>query len=182
MHPPFPLYHVSMRTQSLFIALLLLAPLALPGCDTSEQAAMQPKEQRTTPYFTLELKMSDKSGRATLFKIDRNGYFSFGGGRDAVLEQTNSVGFLTNAQLQQVLDLVSRDKLVETKDRVLKTSEKVTWKFRFKGPQGDVDVTSLDNEQPGLKNLHNLLMDLRSSYSHNVPYLQTLEDPSRPAR
>jgi hypothetical protein len=170
-------------TKPLLIALLLLSPLAaLPGCDTSEQQAALPKETRTVPYFSLELRMKDKSGKATLYKIDRNGFMTFGGGRDAVLEQTNSVGFLTNAQLQQVLDLVTRDKLVETKDRPLRTSDTVTWKFVYKGPQGNVDVTSLDNEQPGLKNLHNLLQDLRSSYSHNVPYLQTLEDPSRPVK
>ncbi len=173
------IYHVSMRNHILLAVLIALPMLVtLAGCDTSEQRAMQPTEQRTAPYFRLELKMSDKSGRATLFKIDRNGYFSFGGGRDAVLEQTNSVGFLTNAQLEQVLELVTRYKLVETKDRLFKTSEKTTWKFTFKGPQGDVSVTSLDNEQPGFTNLHNLLMDFQSGYNHNVPYLQTIENPA----
>jgi hypothetical protein len=173
-----------MRTQTVFLAALLcMAPLLFSGCDTSEQKAMQPTETRTAPYFRLELKMRDKSGKATLFKIDRNGFFSFGGGRDAVLEQVNSVGFLTNAQLEQVLELVTRYKLVETKDRMFRpASDRVEWKFSFKGPQGDVNVTSLDNEQPGFVALNNLLMDLRSGYSHNVPYLQTLENPAAGAK
>jgi hypothetical protein len=174
-----PRYDVDMTPSRRFILIglstvFLLFPLV--GCATqTDKRPGTPIQNRTADYFTLTLRMVDKTGKATYFEVDRSGYLKFGGGRDAKLSQANDVGFLTDEQLHAVLETVSKYNLVKTRNLFIKSSDRTEWLITFKGPQGSVNARSIDNEQPGLKELHDQLYEYQSLVTHDVPYLRQLD-------
>ena len=169
---------MTLRTRFLLVGLTLFCFMfSAVGCQTQvDKRPGTPIQNRTAAHFTLTLRMVDRAGKATYFEIDHTGYLKFGGGRDAKLTQSNDVGFLTDEQLHAVLETVSKYNLVKTKNTFIKASNQTEWLLTFKGPQGSVNARSIDNAQPGLKELHDQLFEYQSLVMHDVPYLRQLDN------
>lgn len=140
-------------------ALLACATLWLAGCSTTRTTP------DGTPQFSLKLRRATTDGRYTMFEIKRDGQFFFGGGRDATLFNSKPIGTVTDLQRKRIWELITAYKLEDaSSSSVFDSAKNTTYDFAV-SERGELLTSSIrvyDDQAPGLKELHDLLLDYQS--------------------
>lgn len=144
---------------------LLLLTLALTGCASAPKAASD-----GSPSLALELFTRSTDFRYTWFTLDPAGQLSFAGGRDAGLREGKPVKTLSPQERDELWSIIRRHDLLHAKGAGLfKEGEKITYELNLKTGEGNRELRAIDDQLPGVAELHDALFRMQASVRYNLP-------------
>ena len=149
---------------------------ALVGC-----AAGGPADPSVNPHrLQLELKSAYEDGRVTMFEIKRDGTLKFGGGRNALADTAYPAGTLDREQFEAIWALVQQHDLLRGSGRFLASPDRVQHRLRITSDAGSASYTAVDDDQPGLEALHQLLMQYQSEMRYGNVFEKLPDEQTEP--
>lgn len=107
--------------------------------------------------MALEFNVDTTDGRSSLFRVDDEGVFYFGGGMTARYGATQEVARLTEDQRRAIWQLVVDRDLMAARGTFLGKPQRVRYILRLNTSAGNHDFHAIDDEVAGLDELNKLL-------------------------
>ncbi len=112
MRSMLPLFTESCRRRYGAVRMMLIVAMAcitaVYGAGCASTSSSQNRHSRNSlAGFEFELMLRDETGSEALYRVDRDGNISFGGGLDARLGKTSWTGAMTDDELRELRDLLA---------------------------------------------------------------------------
>ena len=140
--------------------------LSSSGCRVTPVSDTMPEQ------FTLSLVTSTTTQQFTYFHLDADDTLHFAGGRDAFMRNGKPLLKITAAQRQALWDLIIKHNLHNADGEFFPSAERVKYEFTLGGGgvlSLDRKYSAADGDVPGLADLQQHLMALRSSVKLDSP-------------
>ncbi len=136
----------------IFVATLLLITAGCGGVKVDQL-------DRDTPpaMLALEFHVDTTDGRSSLFKLDDDRVFYFGGGMTARYGTAQKIDKLTDQQARAIWQLIVDHGLMTAKGTFLGKPQRVRYVLRLNTSVGNHDLHAVDDEVAGLDELNQLL-------------------------
>lgn len=120
----------------------------------------------------LTFRAARTDGRVTYFEILKDGQLAFGGGQEAVHSSAAPVAPLKPEQRQAIWDIITRHRLLEAGGKFLAKAKNVTYDVTIDAGSTRHSLRAVDDEVPGLAELHQTLFDYQAAVRYKLPGLK----------
>jgi hypothetical protein len=136
-------------------------------------ACESPPKAGGVPEFSLKLRSASPTRhRYTYFELSRDGQLRYGGGRDAAQRITEPVTTLTAEQRREVWEIITDHHLMDAPSSPFEKPQEVAYEVEIKQGMIGKSFRALDDEMPGVTELHDYLFRIQAEKRYNVPGLK----------
>ncbi len=156
-------------------ALLLALLLGVAGCSSPKAQAPAVTPDDPTPVahpqpLELSLYATSTQGRHVYYVVGPDGVLSFGGGRNAHVRAADPIARLTNAQRNELWQVIDRYDLLEARGELFAKAQQVRYDVAIRAGGERHSFNTVDQNVAGLAELESLLGRFKTELSSSRVY------------
>ena len=133
-----------------------------PAADSTAALVADPTPVQFPQPFTLELLSTSRDGRHVYYELHEDGVLHFGGGRDAHARSPDAIGRLTNAQRNQLWQMIQQGNLMQAEGSLLARHQKVRYEAKLRAGSERNAFTAVDQQSPAIAALEQTLFQMHT--------------------